>query len=418
MTSPERPRSDFWAAQAENLRIALDALRANKMRSVLTVIGNVVAVMSVIAVVAVIDGLNRYVSEKVLEEGLKVVYIDKQGLVTNEDEWRESMKRRDLTTLDAEALKERSRLASEVVAQLETTKRVHAGRIELQNVKIQGVSEGYEAVGKYEVEQGRPLDSDDIAKRRPLCLLGSNAANQLFPLVDPIGKTVRVEGYELLVVGTVAPRGNVLGQSQDDFVLIPMGQYQEIFGTHESIVILLRAKPGVDLERVQDEARVILRARRHVPIGKPDDFGMTTSETYMSLYQNLTKGIFAGTIGLVAISLVVGGIVIMNIMLVAVTERTREIGIRKALGARQSDLLTQFLSETVVLSFFGGVLGILAGVAIALLIRVVTPLPASIQPWSVAISLIVASSVGLFFGVYPATRAARLDPIEALRQEK
>jgi putative ABC transport system permease protein len=173
----------------------------------------------------------------------------------------------------------------------------------------------------------------------------------------------------------------------------------------------------VTLERLEDEARVVLRAARHVPLGAPDDFAISTAETYMALYQTLTGGIFAGTIGLVAISLVVGGIVIMNIMLVAVTERTREIGIRKAVGARRSDLVSQFLSEAVVLAFFGGALGVLAGIAIALLIRTITPLPATIQPWSVAISLSVASAVGLFFGVYPATRAARLDPIVALRQE-
>jgi putative ABC transport system permease protein len=417
MTPLARPRREFWAAQGENLRIALDALRANKLRSVLTVIGNVVAVMSVIAVVAVIDGMNTYVSEKVLEQGLKVIYIDKFGLITNEDAWREAMKRRDLTLLDAEALKGQSRLASEVVAQLETTKRVRAGRVELQNVRILGTTEGYETVGTYEIDQGRPLEDEEIAKRRPVCLLGSELAQQLFPVVDPIGQAVRVAGYELRVAGTVAARGNVLGQSQDNFVLIPFGQFQKIFGPHESVLILVRARTGADFERVQDEARVILRARRHVPIGKPDDFAITTSETYMSLYESLTKGIFAGTIGLVAISLLVGGIVIMNIMLVAVTERTREIGIRKALGARQGDLLSQFLSETVVLSFFGGLIGVLVGVAIALLIRIATPLPASIQPWSVAISLIVASSVGLFFGVYPATRAAKLDPIVALRQE-
>jgi len=353
----------------------------------------------------------------VLEQGLKVIYIDKFGLITNEDEWREAMKRRDLSLLDAEALKGQSRLASEVVAQLETTKRVRAGRIELQNVRILGTTEGYEAVGTYDIDQGRPLEEEEIAKRRPVCLLGSELAQQLFPVVDPIGQAVRVAGYELRVAGTVAARGNVLGQSQDNFVLIPFGQFQKIFGPRESVLILVRARPGADLERAQDEARVILRARRHVPLGKPDDFAITTSETYMSLYESLTKGIFAGTIGLVAISLLVGGIVIMNIMLVAVTERTREIGIRKALGARQGDLLSQFLSETVVLSFFGGLIGVLVGVAIALLIRLVTPLPASIQPWSVAISLIVASSVGLFFGVYPATRAAKLDPIVALRQE-
>ena len=393
-----RPRREFWAAQGENLRIALEALRQNKLRSVLTVVGNVVAVMSVIAVVAIIDGLNRYVSEKLLETGLQVVYVDKFGLITNEEEFRQAVKRRDLTVFDADAMKAQSKLADAVVAQVETNKRVRAGKIELQNVRILGTTEGYEAVGTYDVEQGRPLDDDEIAKRRPVCLLGSELAKQLFPVVDPIGHEVRVSGYTLQVVGTVAPRGNVLGQSQDNFVLLPLGQYQKIFGPHDSIVMLLRS-------------------RRHVPLGKPDDFGITTSETYMALFQTFTRGIFAGTIGLVAISLLVGGIVIMNIMLVAVTERTREIGIRKALGARRSDLLSQFLSETVVLSLFGGVLGVLVGIALAMLVRVVTPLPASIQPWSVAVSLVVASSIGLFFGVYPATRAAKLDPIVALRQE-
>ena len=417
MTPLPRPRREFWAAQGENLRIALDALRANKLRSVLTVVGNVVAVMSVIAVVAVIDGMNTYVSEKVLEQGLKVIYIDKFGLITNEEEWRDAMKRRDLTLLDADALKGRSRLASEVVGQVETNKRVRAGKVELQNVRILGTTDGYEAVGTYDIQQGRPLDEDEIAKRRPVCLIGSELAQQLFPVVDPIGREIRVAGYTLKVVGTVAPRGNVLGHSQDNFVLLPFGQYQKIFGPHDSVLILMRTRPGVDLERAKDEARVILRARRHVPLGKPDDFAITTSETYMSLYQTLTKGIFAGTIGLVAISLLVGGIVIMNIMLVAVTERTREIGIRKALGARRSDLLSQFLSETVLLSLFGGLLGVLVGVALAMIVRLLTPLPASIQPWSVAISLFVASSIGLFFGVYPATRAAKLDPIVALRQE-
>ena len=417
MTPLPRPRREFWAAQGENLRIALEALRANKLRSILTVLGNVVAVMSVIAVVAVIDGLNRYVSEKVLEQGLQVVYIDKFGLITNEEQWRDAMKRRDLTLLDAEALKERSRFASAVVGQLETNKRVRAGKIELQNVRVLGTTEGYESVGTYDVEQGRPLEDDEIAKRRPVCLLGSELSKQLFPVVDPIGKEIRVAGYTLKVVGTVAPRGNVLGQSQDNFVLLPLGQYQKIFGPHESLVILLKAQPGVDMVRTQDEARAILRSRRHVPLGKPDDFAITTSETYLSLYQTFTGGIYAGTIGLVAISLLVGGIVIMNIMLVAVTERTREIGIRKAVGARRSDLLSQFLSETVVLSLFGGMVGLLLGIGLALLVRLLTPLPASIQPWSVAISLIVASTIGLFFGVYPATRAARLDPIVALRQE-
>ncbi len=417
MNPPRRPRREFWIAQGENLKIAVRALRAHKLRTVLTVLGNVVAVMSVIAVVSIIDGVNTYVSEKILEQGLRVIYIDKFGLITDEDEWRLATKRRDLTQFEAEALRGRMQLADQVVAQAEAMRSARAGRIDLKNVRVLGTTEGYQTVGKYEAAEGRALEESDIARRRPVCVIGSEIAEGLFPRVDPIGRTIRVAGHELMVVGTLAARGSVLGQSQDNIVIVPIGQFQKMFGAHRSLNILVSAATGISLERLTDEARVVLRSARHVPLGKPDDFAISTAETYMALYQTLTGGIFAGTIGLVAISLVVGGIVIMNIMLVAVTERTREIGIRKAVGARRSDLLSQFLSEAVVLALFGGILGVVSGVGIALVIRALTPLPASIQPWSIAISLAVASSVGLFFGVYPATRAARLDPIVALRQE-
>jgi putative ABC transport system permease protein len=417
VTGPARTRREFWAAQGENLKIALDAIRANKLRSVLTVLGNVVAVMSVIMVVAVIDGVNTYVGEKILEQGLQVVYIDKFGLITNDDAFREAEKRRDLTLREARALEMRMRLASRVVAQVEASKRVRAGRNELANVTVRGTTAGYEEVGNFEVAEGRHIDPSDVDRRRPVAVVGSEVASALYPRVDPVGQRLKISGHELLVIGVLKPKGNVLGQSQDNIVLTTLGQYDKMFGAHRSLTITVKAQPGVALERVEDEARVVLRAERHVPLGKPDDFGMSTAETFRALYQSLTSGIFAGTIALVAISLVVGGIVIMNIMLVAVTERTREIGLRKALGARRSDLTGQFLSEAVVLSTFGGVLGVAAGISFALFIRAVTPLPASIQPWSVLISLGVASSVGLFFGVYPATRAAQLDPIAALRQE-
>jgi putative ABC transport system permease protein len=411
----ERPS---WLAQPENWRIAIDALRSNKLRSVLTVLGNVVAVMSVIAVVAIIDGLNTYVSEKILEEGLRVIYIDKYGLITTEEAFQQAQKRRDLTLEDADALRERMRLASAVVAQVQSEgQRVRHGRDQLQNVTVLGTTDGYEEVGKFEVAEGRELEPDDVLHRRAVCVLGSEIAASLFPRSDPIGQMVRVSGWQLRVVGTLVARGKVLGQSQDDIVVTPIGMFQKIFGPRRSITILVRASSAGSFERAQDEARVILRARRHVPVGAPDDFGIETSETYKRLYESITGNIFVGTIALVALSLLVGGIVIMNIMLVAVTERTREIGIRKSLGARRGDILGQFLSEAIVLSAFGGLLGVAAGVAIALLLRLVTPLPAAIQPWSVIVSLFVASAVGLFFGVYPATRAAALDPIEALRQE-
>ena len=417
MNPPASPPRDVWVAQKENLRIAVDALRANKLRSILTVIGNVVAVMSVIAVVAIIDGLNTYVSDKVLQQGLGVITIDKYGFITTEDEFREAEKRRDLDLDDMQALATRMRLAEQVVAQASRTRIVRAGSTELQGVNVTGTTEGYERVSKLDVAQGRHLDASDVERRRPVCVIGSEVAEKLFPRVDPIGSSLRAGGHELRVVGVFAQRGSVLGSSQDNLVYVPLGEFYKMFGSRADLTILVRGIEGADPTRVEDEARVILRAQRHVPLGKPDDFGMTTAETFQAFWKQITGGIFAGTIALVAISLVVGGIVIMNIMLVAVTERTREIGIRKALGARRSDLTMQFLSEAVVLSLFGGVIGVLAGIAIAFLIRAVTPLPASIQPWSIGLSLVVASSVGLFFGVYPATRAARLDPIVALRQE-
>ncbi|HEX7076976.1 MAG TPA: ABC transporter permease [Candidatus Eisenbacteria bacterium] len=410
-------RREFWIAQGENLKIALDALRANKLRSVLTVLGNVVAVMSVIMVVAVIDGVNTYVSDKILEQGLQVITIDKFGLITSDEAYQEAEKRRDITLEDAGALEERMRLATRVVAQAEALKHVRSGKTDLANVRVLGTTEGYEDVGKFELDQGRHLDVSDIDRRRAVCVIGSELASTFFPRVDPIGQTVKSAGNALLVVGVLKARGNVLGQSQDNIVVTPLGQFQKMFGSRRSLSILVKGPEGTSLERLEDEARVVLRAQRHVPLGRPDDFAISTAETYQSIYQSLTGGIFAGTIALVAISLVVGGIVIMNIMLVAVTERTREIGIRKSLGARRSDLVSQFLSEAIVLSTFGGVLGVALGVAFALAVRAMTPLPAAIQPWSVLISLGVASSVGLFFGVYPATRAAALDPIVALRQE-
>jgi putative ABC transport system permease protein len=417
MNPAPAPRREFWAAQRENLAIAFDALRANKLRSMLTVIGNVVAVMSVIAVVAIIDGLNTYVSDKVLQQGLGVLTIDKYGFITDEEQFREAAKRRDLTMTDMEALASRMTLADQVVAQASRRRSVRGGKTELKGVDVTGTTEGYERVSKLEVAQGRHLDASDVERRRAVCVIGSEVAEKLFPRVDPIGASVRAGGYELKVVGVFATRGSVLGVSQDNIVYVPLGQFYKMYGSRADLTILVRGREGVDPVRVEDEARVVLRAQRHVALGQPDDFGMTTAETFQSFWKQITGGIFAGTIALVAISLVVGGIVIMNIMLVAVTERTREIGIRKALGARPSDLTMQFLSEAVVLSLFGGALGVLVGISVALLIRAATPLPATIQPWSIALSLAVASSVGLFFGVYPATRAARLDPIVALRQE-
>jgi putative ABC transport system permease protein len=272
-------------------------------------------------------------------------------------------------------------------------------------------------VGKYETDQGRELEDSDFQRRRPVCVIGSEVAETLFPRIDPVGQSIKVSGFELLVVGTLVARGNVLGQSQDNIVIVPLGQFGKMYGSHRSLSLIVSAATGVTLERLEDEARVVLRAARHVPLGAPDDFAISTAETYMALYQTLTGGIFAGTIGLVAISLVVGGIVIMNIMLMTVNERVHEIGIRKSVGATRRDIRRQFLVEAVVLASLGGALGVLLGWGAATLVASVSPLPARVTLWSVGTALMLGAGAGVLFGVYPATRAARLDPINALRAE-
>src|SRR5688572_2222506 len=239
MTPLRPPRRDFWLSLGENLRIAVRALRANKMRTVLTIIGNVVAVMSVIAVVSIIDGVNTYVSEKVLDQGLRVIYIDKFGLITDEDEWRLAQRRSDLTLYETDALRDRMRLARRVVGQVETNKGVRSRGTELKNVRILGTTEGYPDVGKYEMAEGRELEENDFERRRPVAVIGSEVSEKLFPHVDPIGQSVRVSGHDLRVVGVLAARGNVLGQSQDNLVVVPMGQFNKMYGARRSFTILV-----------------------------------------------------------------------------------------------------------------------------------------------------------------------------------
>jgi putative ABC transport system permease protein len=239
----------------------------------------------------------------------------------------------------------------------------------------------------------------------------------LFGSGEPLDKTIQVEGIHFRIVGVSAKRGSFLGQTQDDFVVIPLGQFQQIFGSRRQINMTVKPRDISQISQAMDDATVALRVARRLKPRQPDNFGLFTSETFLNLYRSATSGIFAVLVGVVALSLVVGGIVIMNIMLMVVTERTREIGLRKALGARRSDIMAQILTESVVLSAFGGVIGTILGSAIALAIASLTPVPAAVQVWSVALGIGITGVVGLFFGLYPAARAASLDPIEALRRE-
>jgi putative ABC transport system permease protein len=398
--------------------IALQAIWSNKLRSFLTVLGNVVAVTSIIAVVSLIQGMNAYVTDAIISDvGADNFTIQRTPVVrTEEDEDRVRNNPR-LTVDEGEAVRDFSDNINAVAAQANANARVTYGDISLESVGVQGVSRDYVFFSTFTAERGRLMSASEVARSRPLCVLGWQTADRLFGPIDPIDKVIKVGGSHFRVVGVSEKKGAVFGQSQDEFVIIPLGQFQKMFGSRPNLQLLVKPKDPTLVQVAMDDATVAMRIQRRLRPQEPDDFGMFTSESLLDLYHQATNGIFAVLVGVVALSLVVGGIVIMNIMLMVVSERTREIGLRKALGARRRDIIWQILTESVTLSTMGGLAGTLIGFVLAIIISKVSPLPASVQVWSVAIGIGITAVVGLFFGLYPAMRAARLDPIEALRRE-
>jgi putative ABC transport system permease protein len=401
----------------ESAGIALGAIRANKLRSFLTLLGTIIGVASVIAVVSFVEGLNRYVTDKLLNAGANVFMVDKYGFITTQEEFEEAEKRPDLTLADAEAIARASEYSTLVVGQAGTRAVLRHREKRMDGVSVRGRGPGYEILEDLPLRGGRHLIEDDDARRRLVCVVGSEVAEELFPRTDPLGRTMRIGGATYEIVGVSAPKGKLLGQSQDRFVAIPIRTFLKFSSDRTSIEIAIKSVDTASLALAQGEARAVLRGRHHLAPGKEDDFGITTSDTWLDLYRNLTGGIFVVTIGVAAIAMLVGGIVIMNIMLVSVTERTREIGIRKALGARRRDILTQFLVEATTLSLTGGAIGIGLGVSLALLVGAISPLPAAIHLPAVFLGIVMSTVIGVFFGSYPAARAARLDPVDALRYE-
>jgi len=402
---------------SESFRIAVSTLRAHKVRSLLTVIGTVIGVMSVVTVVSVIEGVNKYVSERLVEEGSNTFYVDQFGLITDYEQYLEALKRKELTLDDARALERLSPSVEAAGAVAGSAKDVRYRSRSVSGVRVLGVDEGYETVQRLEVESGRLLSREDILRKRAACIIGVDVVRKLFSGIDPLGKEVRVGRHTFRIIGVGEKKGSLLGQSQDNFVTIPITSFQKAFGSRSPVTLVAKAKNQASLQIAQDEARSILRARRKVPFSKPDDFSIMSTETFMEIYRKFTSAAYMATIGIASLSLFVGGIVIMNIMLVSVTERTKEIGIRKAVGATRGEIMVQFLIESLILSGSGGIVGVLLGVAVATLIAQVSPLPATIRLWAIVTGLIVACGVGTFFGIYPARRAATQDPIVALRYE-
>jgi putative ABC transport system permease protein len=409
----------------EAVAIALSSLRANKLRSFLTVLGILIGVASVIAVVSITEGLDRYMSDKVLQLGSRSFSVQKMpDVITDHAQFLEMMKRKNLELADVEAVRRACDLCREVGALLRTSGTVKYGRVKQTNVEILGITENYNRIGSVrDLESGRPLIPPDVDEARPVAVIGTDLKDAFFGFMEPIGKEIEIAGYPVRVVGVGEKKGSVFGESQDNFVWIPLTTFRKFFGTRRSITIQAEARSMEDFERAQDQARVAMRVRRHLHYGSPDDFSVETGQSVMDLWQTATRGIYVVTIVVTAISLLVGGIVVMNIMLVSVTERIREIGVRKALGARRRDILRQFLVESVILSVFGGLLGIAGASAFALMLSLVlgnimsADFSAPVRLWAVVLAVLVSTAVGLVAGIYPAGRAAALDPVVALRNE-
>jgi len=404
----------------ESAKIAIATIWASKLRSLMTVLGNIVAVTSIIAVVSLIQGLNASVKEAIQSEAGTDSFIVQRYPVTRTDEDFDRVRNNPAITLqDMRAIQRYGgENISAVMANNGSNARITYRDKSIDNTSVTGLTSGYVSFSGYDAERGRLMSASEVDSNRAVVVLGWQTADRLFgENVDPIDKIVQINGVHFRVVGVSAKKGTVLGQSQDSFALIPLGQFQMLFGSRRSLELRVKVREVDALQAGQDEALVALRGARHLKPKQADNFGMFTSDTIIGIYQSATNGIFAVLVGIVGLSLVVGGIVIMNIMLMVVSERTREIGLRKALGARRSDIMSQMLTESIVLSIFGGIVGTVFGTTIALIISKATPIPAAVEAWSIALGIGITALVGLFFGLYPASRAARLDPIEALRRE-
>jgi putative ABC transport system permease protein len=400
--------------------IALEAIWGAKLRSFMTVLGNIVAVTSIIAVVSLIQGLNASVKEAIVNQAGADSFNIQQYPVTRSDEEFERVRSNPRVSLqDVRAIRRYdSPLIDAVMAGANGQGRVSYRSRAIDNTQIRGVTAEYTSFSGFDAERGRLMTATEVEAGRPVTVLGWQTADRLFGTeIDPLEKIVQIEGTHFRVVGVSAKKGSILGRTQDEFALIPLGQFQMMFGSRRPLNVTVKPRDLLRITDAMDEATIALRSARGLKPRQPDNFGMFTSDTILDIYHSATNGIFAVLVGVVALSLVVGGIVIMNIMLMVVTERTREIGLRKALGARRADIMSQMLTESVVLSVFGGVIGTVFGAGIAQVIARFTPIPADLELWSVALGIGITAAVGLFFGLYPAMKAARLDPIEALRRE-
>jgi ABC-type antimicrobial peptide transport system, permease component len=402
----------------DTLRIAAGALAAHKLRSFLTLLGVIIGVMTVISVVSIIAGLNDYIAEKVFTLSPDVYVVTQFGIITSQKQFLEAVKRKKIDWNDYEAIREHCTRCAAVGAQETNRLTVKRGAQKLSGVRVQGGTANIGEISNVDIEEGRFFTISEQDHAAMVTVIGSDVKDELFGKLDPIGRTVRIGSQPARVIGLLRKQGSVLGRSQDSQLFMPLAAYRKAFGTKGSIDLYIRAAGGVPgLEGSLDQVRVLIRSRRRTSFRADDPFGVVSAEALQALWKSISAGGFALMIFISGISLVVGGIVITNIMLVSVVERTREIGIRRALGARKRNIQFQFLTEAILLSLGGGIVGVLLGVLISFGISVAFPLPTLVRPSLVVSGLMVAVITGVAAGYFPARRAANLPPIDALRAD-
>ncbi len=404
---------------SDTLKQSARALAAHKLRVSLTVLGIMMGVATLITVMTLIQGANVYVEEKIANLGTNVFQISRLPFaVTDFNAFLKALRNRYLTLEDMRAIAERCPDCRAVGAQAQTTRFSRYRDRELEDTVIIGQTASMVEIDTRTIVEGRYFTPMEDERGAGVCLIGARLVEEFFPGLDPLGRTIRLGKQEFTVIGVYEKIGAILGQEQDNFAVIPMGAFQRFRGGRFSVTISVKAAAGeAAFQRAQDQARTVLRARRQITGNREEDFFIGTAESYIELWRSISSAFFAAFVMVSSVAAVVGGIVIMNVMLVSVTQRTKEIGVRRAVGATQRDILQQFLTESLLQCVAGGALGVGAGFLCALLLRNWTSFPASVQTWVALLGLGLSSAIGLFFGIYPAVRAARLDPVTALRSE-
>jgi putative ABC transport system permease protein len=407
------------SALREPTRIAFDSMRVHKLRTFLTLLGVILSVSTLIVVISMVEGTNKYIADKVANMGADVFLVNQYGIIPDRKTFLKAQRtNKPVTYEDFEALRDTMTLPKAVGLEARTTGIVKFNTDSMEDVDVRGVTANIGDMDVEEPEFGRYITDADDEHRSDVTLIGADVANKFFPGLDPLGKTIEIDGKPFLIVGVAKAIGNVLGQSQDNFVYMPVQTFLKIYGGHFNGMSINVQGRGPQLAiQTQEEARTIMRVRRHLSPGQEDTFGISSAAGLMDLWSSISSAIEAAMVGVVGVFLVIGGVVIMNVMLTSVTERTREIGIRKSLGAKRHDIMLQFLLESAMMSALGGLIGLGIAAALSKALDTWTAVPMSLPVYAIVLGIGVSTAVGLFFGIYPARKAARLDPIEAMRHE-